>query len=238
MLALCPCDIALPEGGDYTRVHDATKRAPCDNLLATTHSALCHPPQVNGMHKQYISPQQLLTDAFELAAQVFESEFRPNYIVGVWRGGTPVAIAVHELLTALGIETDHFPISTRSYTGIGQRQDEIMIDGLDYLIGRLTHQQRLLLVDDVHDSGLSLQRVAAKLRETHAILAPDIRIATPYFKPANNRTGREPDYFLHKTDDWLVFPHELDGLTPGEMRDNKPELATVLAKLAGRLGNA
>ncbi len=76
------------------------------------------------MNKQYLTPQQLLTDAFALAAQVFESGFRPNYIVGVWRGGTPVAIAVHELLHVLGVESDHFAISTRSYSGIGQRQNE------------------------------------------------------------------------------------------------------------------
>ena len=65
---------------------------------------------------------------------------------------------------------------------------------------------------------------------------PEIRIATPYFKPGNNRTGRSPDYFLHQTDDWLVFPHELDGLSLAEIRSNKPELATLLPLLADELG--
>jgi hypoxanthine phosphoribosyltransferase len=187
------------------------------------------------MNKQYLSPQQLLTDAFALAAQVFESGFRPNYIVGVWRGGTPVAIAVHELLHVLGVETDHFAISTRSYSGIGQRQDEIQVDGLDYLTGRVGNGDRLLLVDDVHDSGLSLQRVIADLREAYGTQASEIRIAAPYYKPGNNRTGREPDYFLHTTDNWLVFPHELEGLTVAEMRANKPELAQVLERLEDQL---
>ena len=187
------------------------------------------------MNKQYLTPQQLLADAFALAAQVFESGFRPNHIVGVWRGGTPVAIAVHELLHVLGVETDHFAIRTRSYSGMGQREDEIQVDGLGYLNGRLRGGDALLLVDDVHDSGLSLQRVIAELRRIYGANTPEIRIATPYFKPGNNRVEGEPDYFLHKTDDWLVFPHELEGLTLAEIRANKPELSAAMALLERRL---
>ena len=55
----------------------------------------------------------------------------------------------------------------------------------------------------------------------------DIRIATPWFKPANNQTDLEPDYYLHKSDDWLVFPHELNGLTREEVEANKPRLKAI-----------
>ena len=61
---------------------------------------------------------------------------------------------------------------------------------------------------------------------------PEIRIATPYYKPGNNRTERTPDYFVHETDQWLVFPHELDGLSMEEIATNKPELADMLDALA------
>lgn len=187
------------------------------------------------MNKYYISPQQLLADAYELATQVFDSGFRPDYIIGVWRGGTPVAIAVHELLHVLGVEADHFAIRTQSYSGIGQREDNILVDGLNYLDGRLTNDNAILLIDDVHDSGLSLQRVIRDLRQLFPAQNPDIRIATPYFKPGNNRVQREPDYFLHQTDDWLVFPHELKGLSLAEMRANKPELAAAMPLLEKHL---
>lgn len=183
------------------------------------------------MNKRYITPQQLLQDAFVLAWQVFESGFRPTCIVGVWRGGTPVGIAVHELLQVLGVTADHMAIRTRSYTGIGQRDDTVQVDGLEYLARRLDRGDALLLVDDVYDSGLSLARVCADLRETCGPDNPAIRIATPYFKPGNNRSGRDPDYYLHTTDDWLVFPHELAGLTPQELAAHKPELAPVLPQL-------
>lgn len=190
------------------------------------------------MDKQYITPQQLLADAFALAWQVFESGFRPTCIVGVWRGGTPVGIAVQELLQVLGVGADHTAIRTRSYTGIGQRDNAVQVDGLDYLTRRLGRDDALLLVDDVYDTGLSLQQVTADLQHACGPNTPDIRIATPYFKPGNNRSGRDPHYFLHTTDKWLVFPHELEGLTLAELAANKPELAALLPRLTDTLAGA
>jgi hypoxanthine phosphoribosyltransferase len=46
------------------------------------------------MKKTFIQANQLLEDSFKLAWSVYESGFRPNYIVGVWRGGAPIGIAV------------------------------------------------------------------------------------------------------------------------------------------------
>ncbi|MCB1708541.1 MAG: hypoxanthine phosphoribosyltransferase, partial [Halioglobus sp.] len=103
-------------------------------------------------------------------------------------------------------------------------------------VGELRREDSLLLVDDVHDTGLSLQQIVADLGRACADQTPRIRIATPYFKPGSNRTGRNPDYFLHSTDNWLVFPHELAGLTLDEIRDNKPEMAALLPRLAQTLG--
>lgn len=187
------------------------------------------------MIKRYITPQQLLKDAFTLGWQVFESGFRPDYVVGVWRGGSPVGIAVHELLHVLGAGSDHMAVRTSSYTGIGQREEKIRVDGLDYLTRRLGADDSLLLVDDVHDTGLSLRQIIADLESACSDAFPDIRIATPYYKPANNRTGQAPHYYLHETDDWLVFPHELEGLTLAELKAHKPELAELLPRLADRL---
>ena len=67
--------------------------------------------------KRFISPQQLMEDSLELGRQILASGFRPDYIVGVWRGGTPVGIMVQELLDFYGIHTDHISIRTSSYAG-------------------------------------------------------------------------------------------------------------------------
>ena len=45
------------------------------------------------MDKLFIQADELLRDSFKLAWQVYESGYRPNYIIGVWRGGAPIGIA-------------------------------------------------------------------------------------------------------------------------------------------------
>ena len=183
------------------------------------------------MKKLYITAQQLLEDSFELALKVFESGFRPNYIVGVWRGGAPVGIAVQELLHVLGVKADHIAIRTSSYTGIGERGKQVKVHGLNYLVKRLESEHFLLVVDDVHDSGLSIRQTIEDLNFACKKNTPEIRIATPWYKPNNNQTGLVPDYYLHESDDWLVFPHELDGLTLEEIRENRPELRSLADKI-------
>ena len=187
------------------------------------------------MKKHYISPGELLRDAYHLGWQVFDSGYRPDILIGVWRGGTPVAIAVHELLHVLGVSPDHLAVRTVSYTGIAERDQEVRVDGLDYLASRTAANQRLLVIDDVHDTGLSLRQLVQELRTLYEPHEPEIRVATPWYKPGNNQTGRIPEYYLHDSDDWLVFPHELDGLSRKEIASHKPELVDLLDKLSPHL---
>ena len=184
------------------------------------------------MEKHYIQAQQLLEDSFSLAWQVFESGYRRNYIVGVSRGGAPIGIAVQEFLDVLGIESDHIAIRTSSYTGMGERSKKVKVHGLSYIIRQLESEDSLLIVDDVHDTGLSIQQAIDYLVAACKKNTPEIRVATPYYKPKNNKTGSPPDYYLHETDEWLVFPHELHGLSAEEIRQHKPELAKLIDKMA------
>ena len=183
------------------------------------------------MQKTYISAQQLLEDSFNLAIKIYESGFRPDYIVGVWRGGAPVGIAVQEMFEVLGVNCDHIAIRTSSYTGIGERAKHVQVHGLTYLINRVESHQNLLIVDDVHDSGLSINQTIVDLTERCKKNTPTIRVATPYYKPKNNKTDRIPDYFLYESDEWLVFPHELEGLSKQELLSNRPELNAITDKL-------
>ena len=61
---------------------------------------------------------------------------------------------------------------------------------------------------------------------------PEIRVATPYFKPEKNKTDRKPDYYLYETDKWLVFPHELEGLSLQEIENNKPEVSKLIDQIS------
>ena len=183
------------------------------------------------MKKTYISAQQLLEDSFNLAIQIYESGFRPDYIVGVWRGGAPVGIAVQEMFDVLGVQCDHIAIRTSSYIGIGERSKQVKVHGLTYLINRVESEQNLLIVDDVHDSGLSIHQTIVDLTKRCKKNTPTIKVATPYYKPKKNKTDRVPDYFLYESDEWLVFPHELDGLNKEELLENRPELNSMIHKL-------
>ena len=173
--------------------------------------------------KQFLTAQELLNDSFELGLRIFKSGFSPSFIVGIWRGGTPVGIAVQEILDHLGVKTDHIAIRTSSYYGINKRDKEVRVHGLDYVIRRANWKDDLLIVDDVFDSGSSIKAVIETLQKRmRRNLPEDIRIATPWFKPNKNVTDIIPDYYIHETDNWLIFPHELDGLTREEMFAHKP----------------
>jgi hypoxanthine phosphoribosyltransferase len=181
------------------------------------------------VEKKYISAQELLEDSFQLGLNIFKSGFRPNFIVGIWRGGTPVGIAVQELLDFFGVQTDHISIRTSAYEGINQPSKQIRVHGLDYIISNINAEDGLLIVDDVYDSGLSVKAVLDTLKERARKNTPhDIRIATVYYKPTKNKTNRKPDYYLYETDKWLIFPHELTGLSREEIYKNKPVAKRII----------
>ncbi len=181
------------------------------------------------MSKIYISAQQLLEDSFLLGKQILETDFRPNFIVGVWRGGTPVGIAVQEMLAFFNVQSDHISVRTSLYSGIDKREGQVRVHGLDYLINNINYNDSLLIVDDVFDTGRSIDAIVDTLNKKSRRNCPrDLRIATPWFKPNKNKTQRVPDFYLHTTDEWLVFPHELDGLSQDEILSGKGALGEIV----------
>ena len=183
------------------------------------------------MDKLFIQADELLRDSFKLAWQVYESGYRPNYIIGVWRGGAPIGIAVQEFLDVLGVPSDHIAIRTSHYKGIDERDSQVQVYGLNYIIKQVESEDSLLIVDDVHDTGISIQKIILDLQAACKKNTPEIKVATPYFKPKKNQTDRKPDYYIHETEKWLVFPHELEGLSLDEIIEFKPELSDLAEKI-------
>ncbi len=173
--------------------------------------------------KIFITANDLLRDSMALAMKVLRSGFKPSHIVGVWRGGAPVGIAVQEVLEYHGLETDHIAIRTSSYYGIDQQAALVKVYALDYLVDVLRPESRVLIVDDVFDSGRSLEAIIGELtRRCRHNLAGEIKIATVYYKPARNKTQLTPDFYMHETDRWLIFPHEIKGLSREDILAHKP----------------
>jgi len=179
--------------------------------------------------KDFIDAQDLLRDSYILAEKIVLSGFRPDYIVGVWRGGTPVGIAVQEALDFCGIPSDHIAIRTSSYHGIEQQDDNVRVHGLHYLVENMNAEDNLLILDDVFDSGRSIDAIICELaRLCRRNMPSDVRTGTVYYKPTKNKTERVPDYYVHETETWLVFPHELDGLSEDEVRAHKKLPETLI----------
>jgi len=176
-------------------------------------------------NKIYITAQQLLRDSFELGIKILESDFKPSFIIGVWRGGTPVGIAVQELLEFCGVASDHISVRTSSYTGIGKRNSKVRVHGLGYIVKTINAEDSLLIIDDVHDTGRSVQEIIRQLKRKCRKNSPkQIRVATLFFKPDSNEVDFQPDYYLRATNDWLIFPHELAGLSQSEVNQEKPDI--------------
>jgi hypoxanthine phosphoribosyltransferase len=175
------------------------------------------------VEKIYISADSLLRDSMELGLKIVRSGYRPTFLVALWRGGAPIGITVQEVLEYHGIECDHIAIRTSSYTDLDKQAETVRVHAVDYLVSRLSAEDNLLLIDDVFDTGRSIEAVIADLaRRCRRNLPSSIRVATTYYKPSRNRTKLLPDYYIRATDDWLVFPHEVQGLTREEILEHKP----------------
>jgi hypoxanthine phosphoribosyltransferase len=188
------------------------------------------------MNKKIVAANDLLKDSFQLAANIAEAGFHPDFLVGLWRGGSAVGIAVQEGLDFLGIKTDHIAIRTSyrgapSYSDMVNKAESIRVHGLQYLLENLCAHHSLLIVDDVYSTGSSVNAVIEQLaRKTRRNLPQDIRIATVWYRPGE-KTLRVPDYFVHETSDWLALPYELAGMSIDELREHRPDLDSIIDRL-------
>ena len=176
--------------------------------------------------KTFLDEDSLIEDSFQLATQIMASDFKPTFIVGLWRGGSSVGIYVQECLQMLGVETDHISIRT-SYGGFDSYQQQancdqpIRVHGLTYLVKKLNADDKLLIVDDMYRSGKNAHAVIAELKQRLKRNMPaDVRVATVWKKASLSDTAG-PDYYIHATNDWVVFPYELQGLSLEEIKHHK-----------------
>ncbi|WP_353815454.1 phosphoribosyltransferase [Agromyces sp. SYSU T00266] len=148
----------------------------------------------DGIRREILTWDDFGDAARSLAADVLVSGFRPDVVIAIARGGLLLAGAI---AYALGTKSCG-SINVEFYTGVDERLPEPVLHPpmLDApaLAGR-----RVLLVDDVSDSGRTLRKVVDLLSDAGA----DVRTATLYTK---SHTVLAPDYDYRRTDDWIIFP--------------------------------
>jgi len=175
--------------------------------------------------KTYLSANDVTRDSFLMARRILDSGFRPDAIIALWRGGSPVGIAVQEFLRVKGIDCYHTIVKCSAYTGIEQMHEPV-IENMDYVHAMLNSESRVLVVDDIFDTGRTARCIRRELNKSTS----HVRFAMPYFKPSRNATDLVPDYYVHETENWLVFPHELMDLTPAEIHTKDPYVHDLLFK--------
>ena len=173
--------------------------------------------------KLFLRPDDLVRDSFRLGKMVVDSNFTPDALLAVWRGGAQVGAIVHEYLRYRGINPYHIAVKSESYTGIEEKQ-EPRIEGLTRVLEKLPPDGRVLVVDDIFDSGETMR----VLRERLHTRTRHVRVATLYCRIDHAGNNRLPDYRVHDTEKWVVFPHELMNLTPAEIRSKDPAIADLL----------
>ncbi len=173
--------------------------------------------------KRFLTADTFQRDCVRLSKKVFnDPEWQPDLLLALWRGGAQPGVIMSEIFAFLGRPTAHTIIKCASYAGIGERTDCVVFQHAEDQLNAIQPGQKVLVVDDVFDTGKTAE--AVKQRLAHA----DLRIATVYWKPKANLVGFSPDYYVSELDEWIVFPHELDGLTKEEVLMKDPELANIL----------
>lgn len=185
------------------------------------------------MNKIFISADTVRNDAFALAKKLIDLGKVPDIMYVSMRGGAVMGNAMNEFFKlALGEKyaTVFATLVAHSYTGV-QQHSEVVFDGWTYDPHKLTGDQKILIVDDICDSGSTL----TKLSETFAELGLPknaVHFVVHDYKHFNydtpRTTGFVPDYYCKKYEInsesenlWIHYlSHELVGLTEEQLRKN------------------
>jgi len=130
-----------------------------------------------------------------LAEKLREDGVKPDVIVGVSRGGWPPARVMSDLLENPEIAN----VKAEFYLGVAETKGAPVIT---QPVSVSVKGKKVLVMDDVADTGKSLRLVRSHLKERGAM---QVKIVTIYYKPWSVVT---PDYYERETSSWIIFPWE------------------------------
>lgn len=172
----------------------------------------------------YIDANELLLNSFKLGKKIYDSGFIPTHAISLWRGGTPVGLGVGEFFRLKGHFINHTTIATASYTGVNS-QSEVLIKGLEHLIKIISKEDKLLIIDDIYDSGKTIKTLIDAIKKSARLNTPDdIRIACIHNKVNKHLYHFNAITLIDVTNDnlWISYPHEISDLVfENEWKDKK-----------------
>jgi hypoxanthine phosphoribosyltransferase len=203
----------------------------------------------DAMHKEFVPYDMIRNNALKLAYRIYRDGFIPDIIYVSLRGGAYMGNVISEYFKFIRGENKpvfYAAVVARSYSDVSV-QDEVKVDGWTYSPDFLRPSDKVLLVDDVYDSGRTINYLAREImarglpRQTIKIAVHDYKIRE--YKPDTHTI--HPDYYCRKIEvarpedeTWIHYmSHELVGLTPEESAryylSQDPELAEAMKLVTG-----
>lgn len=167
--------------------------------------------------KNFLSPDELYKKSFLLAKKVFDEDgFLPDFVITLWRGGAPIGLCIDEYLRRhySKHQYEHYVLKCSSYNDNNTSDHVVTFDETNMILPKKV-SGKILVVDDIFDSGRTTEFLKNYLLEKFP--GCEARIATVLYKPKSNATKIIPDYYADEVDGWIVFPHELCGLSDEEI---------------------
>ncbi|HDQ13716.1 MAG TPA: phosphoribosyltransferase [Sediminispirochaeta sp.] len=183
--------------------------------------------------KDFVEYDQVRNNSLKMACKIHKDGFVPDVIYVLLRGGAYIGNVLSEyfkIVRRAERPVFYAAVVARSYTDIHQRS-KVMIDGWTYKPEYLRHGDKVLLVDDIYDSGRTMNYLAEVIMD-HGIPREDLKIAVHDYKVFPNREDPEPlirpDYFCRRhviesprQNVWIHYKsHELVGLSKEEFEKN------------------
>jgi hypoxanthine phosphoribosyltransferase len=204
------------------------------------------------MKKEFLPYDTVRNNALKMACKIYHDGFVPDVIYASLRGGAYLGNVISEYFKIVH-HCDHpvyyAALVARSYTGVGAA-DEVKVEGWTFPPEALRTGDKVLLVDDIFDSGQTINHLAKIIMEK-GIPRKNLKIAVhdyKYFYDKGEQYPVQPDYWCRKhelsvADEglWIHYlSHELVGLSLEELEENyyaqDPELREVLKVLHGETG--
>ena len=197
------------------------------------------------MNKEFLQFDLERDNAIKLAYKIYSDGFIPDVIYVALRGGTKLGNVISEyykIVRKNARPVYYAAVVARSYTDVAQ-SSQVIVDGWTYSPDHLRVGDKVLLVDDIFDSGKTLNCLA-KIITDKGIPRKDLKIAVhdyKYFFDKAEQLTFQPDYWcrrhdlsIHDEDIWTHYmSHELVGLTQTELEENyynrDPELRAALS---------
>ncbi len=196
------------------------------------------------MNKEFLPYDTVRNNALKLAYRIHNDGFVPDVIYVSLRGGAYLGNVISEYFKILrreGRPVYYAAVVARSYTDVRQN-DRVMVDGWTYAPEHLRNGDKVLLVDDIFDSGHTINRLAEIILEK-GIPRKDLKVAVHDYKFFHDKAEQlpvQPDYWCRRhdlsladEDRWIHYmSHELVGLSKAELEQHyykdDPELREIL----------